>query len=106
MKSSLAWPPKWQPEATEAATPYVDTDYLVDFLVGDPSVSSRGTRYEGHIYETDDGRLEVIHDRSGRPDVYPWSLPPGPVLRMSVRLPKTRSTVVFQHPDWTPPARS
>jgi hypothetical protein len=82
--------------------PYVDSEYLVEVWVGDPSTSIDGTLIGGYIFTTDDGQLQIIHDRSGRPDVYPWRLLLGPVLRVTARLPGKRRFVVYAHPDWMP----
>jgi hypothetical protein len=69
-------------------SPYIDTDYIVDIYVGDPSTSLDGTRLEGYVLTGEEGCVHVIHDRSGRPDVYPWKHLRGPVLRMTARLPR------------------
>ena len=95
------WPPEWQAEAVAATEPYVNTEYLIDVLVG-PTTSISGTALAGYLYSTAAGELQMIYDHSERPDVYPWPLLRGPVLRVSVRLPKKRRTVVYAHPDWTP----
>lgn len=97
------WPPLWQPEAREALAPCIDTDIEVDLWVDPPTVPS-GTRYGGFVLTTDDGVLRIVHDHSGRPDVYAWDLPRGPVLRLKVRRgPGTRWKVAYTHPDWDPP---
>jgi len=98
----LTWPTRWQPEAIEAVAPYVNTEYLVEIWVGDPSTSVDGSLVAGYIFTTGDGQLRIIHDRSGRPDVYPWPLLIGPVLRATARLPRKRRAVVYAHPDWEP----
>jgi len=102
MKPELTWPARWQPEAIEAIAPYVDTDYLVEVLVGAPATSIDGSSLAGYLFTAGSGQVQIIHDRSGRPDVYPWSLLAGPVLRVTARLPSKRRSVVYMHPDWNP----
>ncbi|GIG25708.1 hypothetical protein [Cellulomonas denverensis] len=97
------WPGKWQPEAVAALEPYLGTDHIVEVWVGDPVTSRSGTLLEGHVYVADDGRVTAIHDRSGRPDVYPWPLLAGPVLRMTARIKGRKRKVIYEHPSWTPP---
>jgi len=100
--SLTRWPERWQAEAREALTPYIDSDWQVDLWVDLPTALS-GTRYGGYVYMADGGDLEVIHDHSGRPDVYPWKLPRGPVLRLKVRSGAgKRWRVVYAHPGWQP----
>jgi len=101
--ATLQWPDRWQSEAIEAVEPYVDTDYLVEIWVGDPASSIHGSLIGGYVFTTADGHLEIIHDRSGRSDVYPWRLLLGPVLRATARLPGKRRSVLYAHPDWHPP---
>ena len=79
--------------------PLIGSDSRIDVLVGPPETSIDGTRYAGFVYE-EDGQLMMIHDRSGRPDVYPWLLPIGPVLRLTVDDGPRRKRVVYRHPDW------
>jgi hypothetical protein len=95
------WPERWQPEAIEAVAAYVDSDFLVEMWLG-PTSSIDGTLLAGYVYTDEDGHLRIIHDRSGRSDVYPGPLLAGPVLRVAVRLPGKRRTIAFAHPDWTP----
>ena len=102
MLDASRWPKEWQDEAIEALTPYINTDYLVEVLVGDPADALSGTLLGGYLYTTEDGDLRVIHDHSGRADVHPWRLLMGPVLKITVRRPKKRRTVVFEHPSWPP----
>jgi len=98
-----SWPANWQPEVCALLEQLIGSDSRVDFLVGPPESSIGGTRFAGFVYE-DDGNLMLIHDHSGRPDVYPWHLPIGPVLRLEVIEGPRRKKVVYRHPDWTPPA--
>jgi len=98
--SVRSWPEHWQPDAIAAIEPYVGSDYRLEVLVGDPATSVSGTLLAGYLYDSDKG-IQVIHDRSRRPDVYPWPLLAGPVLRATACLPKRSRTVVFQHPDWS-----
>jgi hypothetical protein len=97
-----SWPAKWQPEVCAIFEPLIGSDSRIDFLVGAPETSIEGSRYAGFLYE-DDGILTMIHDRSGRPDVYPWPLPIGPVLRVEVSEGQRKRTVVYRHPAWTAP---
>lgn len=101
--SDHTWPEGWQPEAIAVAT-YVDSDFMVEMWLG-PTSSIDGTVLSGYGFTDEDGQLRIIHDRSGRPDVYPWPLLEGPVLRVAVRLPGKRRTIAFAHPDWSPRAR-
>lgn len=45
----------------------------------------------------------LIHDRGGRPDVYPWKLPIGPVLLLEVIEGPRKRRVLYRHPTWTGP---
>ena len=99
--TDLRWPETWQPEAIEAAQPYVDTEERLDILVDDPLVAVSGTRIAGHLYRGDDGQVMVIHDRSGRPDVYPWALLSGPVLTIKLLRPRRRAVELYRHPLWS-----
>lgn len=81
------------------------TDYIVEVWLGDPVESRSGTLLEGYMYVDDNGRATVIHDRSGRPDVYPWPLLAGPVLRMTARVKGRRRKVIYEHPQWAPQDR-
>ena len=103
--SERPWPAGWQPEVCALLEPLIGSDNRIDFLVGPPESSIDGTRYAGFLDE-DEGNLVVIHDRSGRPDVYPWQLPIGPVLRLEIIEGPRRRKVVYRHPAWTEPDRS
>jgi hypothetical protein len=48
----------------------------------------------------------IIHDRSGRPDVFPGELLSGPVLRVELLRPRRRPLVLYAHPDWNPPGHT
>lgn len=98
--TQLIWPDGWQDEAIAAAEPYVGTDERLDILVGDPTTSRSGTLMGGHVYCGEDGAVMVIHDRSGRPDVYPWRLLAGPVLVLNLLRPRRRALELYRHPDW------
>ena len=98
--STRRWPERWQRDAIEATEPYVNTDYLVEIVVGDPATSIDGSIIAGYVFTTGTGDLQIIHDRSERPDVYPGRLLMGPVLRVTARMPKKRRSVVYSHPDW------
>ncbi len=99
------WPARWQPEAIAAVEPYLDSEYLVEIWVGDPATSIDGSVVAGYIYTDQEGELKMIHDRSGRPDVYPWRPLMGPVLRITARIAGKRRTVAYAHPDWSPRTR-
>lgn len=101
MPTVTVWPAGWQPEAIAALEPYLGTDHVVEVWVGDPLTSRDGTLLAGHVFVADDGRVTVVHDRSGRPDVHPWPLLAGPVLRLTARVPGRRRAVLFEHPSWT-----
>jgi hypothetical protein len=96
----LRWPELWQPEAIEAALPYVGTDDRLEILVDDPAVAKSGTSLGGHLYRGDEGTVLIIHDRSGRPDVYPWPLLRGPVLLIRLLRPRRRAVELYRHPLW------
>ena len=97
----LVWPEKWQPEAIEAALPFVGAEDRLDILVDDPTVAVSGTRVGGHLYRGDDGTVMIIHNRSGRPDVYPWRLISGPVLLITLLRPRRRAIELYRNPLWT-----
>ncbi len=99
--AELIWPEGWQPEAIAAALPYVGTDDRLDILVDDPVVAKSGTLLGGHLFRGDDGVVMIIHDRSGRPDVYPWRLVRGPVLVIKLLRPGRRGVELFRHPQWS-----
>lgn len=98
----ITWPPDWQPEAIDAVLPYLGSDERLRIVVGPPETSLSGTVLAGHVY-VDDGVAMIIHDRSGRPDVYPWRLLGGPVLRIELLRPRRRPVVFLAHADWSPP---
>ena len=77
--SQLQWTELWQAEAISALEPYVNSKYIVELLVDDPATAIFGTAFGGYIYTEEGGDLRVIHDRSGRSDVYPGPLLRGPV---------------------------
>ena len=97
---NLTWPEGWQVEAIEAALPYVGTEDRLDILVGDPARSIHGTRLTGHLFRAGDGRVMVIFDRSGKPDVHPWALLGGPVLSIKLLRPRRRALELYRHPQW------
>jgi hypothetical protein len=96
------WPARWQPEAIAALEPLLGSDSVVEVWVGDPLTSRHGILLAGHVFVDADGRAAVVHDRSGRPDVHPWPLLAGPVLRLTARARGRRRTVLFEHPSWRP----
>ena len=87
---------------SQATEPYVGSDARVEIIVGDPERSIDGTVLAGLLFVAADGSVHVIHDRSGRSDVYPWRLLAGPVLRVSVLRPRRRRLDLFLHPTWRP----
>ena len=97
--AEIAWPADWQPEAIAAVVPYLGSDERLRIVVGPPETSFSGTVLAGHVY-VDDGVATIVHDRSGRPDVYPWRLLAGPVLRIELLRARRRPLVLFAHPDW------
>ena len=101
MTTDLIWPDLWQPEAIEAARPYVGTEDRLDILVDDPMLARSGTRLGEYLFRGDDGVVTIIHDRSGRADVYPWPLLRGPVLVITLLHPGRRATELYRHPLWT-----
>jgi hypothetical protein len=98
----VEWPPRWQPEAVEALTPYLGSDERLRIVVDDPATAIHGTVVEGHVY-VENGAPTIIHDRSGRPDVFPWQLLSGPVLRIELLRPRKRPQLLYAHPSWAPP---
>ena len=94
------WPDHWQHEARAALQPYFGADSRVRIIVGPPD-SLDGTVLEGFIDLIDDAPT-VLFDRSGGPDVYPWPLLQGPVLRILALQPRRKPTLVFAHAGWTP----
>jgi len=101
--NDLVWPERWQREAIDAALPYVDTDARLDIFVDDPETAVSGTRIAGHLFRGADGSVMAIHDRSGRPDVYPWRLLSGPVLVVHLLRPGKRPVELYRHPHWATP---
>jgi hypothetical protein len=73
----IEWPDRWQPEAIEALRPYLDSDERLRIWVGPPKRSLSGSMIEGHVY-VEGGTPMIIHDSSGRPDVFPGPLLLGP----------------------------
>jgi hypothetical protein len=79
---------------------HIGTDERLDILV-DPPTAMSGTRNAGHLYRGEHGTVMMIHDRSGRPDVYPWELLSGPVLTVKLLRPRRRAVELYRHPEWT-----
>jgi hypothetical protein len=98
------WPARWQPEAIEAVAPYIGGDVQIEILVDDPRTALSGTLIGGFLFVDADGAVAIIHDRSGRPDVYPWKLLSGPVLEVREVHPRRPRTVIYRHPDWSGPS--
>ena len=80
---------------------YLGTDTRLRIIVGDPKTSIDGTVMEGYAY-LENGVPTMIYDQSGRPDVYPWHLVSGPVLRIYTLDSRGKATAVYAHPEWTP----
>jgi hypothetical protein len=101
--SGARWPEGWQVEVIDVIEAFVDTDYRVDIWIGDPATSLGGSLIDGYVITGAHGQLKIVHDRTGRHDVYPWPLSsvPGPVLRVTAHLPGRRRSVVYIHPDWS-----
>ena len=97
---TLTWPERWQPEAIAAVLPYIDTEERLEILVDDPRTAISGTVIAGHVFARDDGGVGIIHDHSGRSDVYPWPLLSGPVLVVRLLRPRRRSLEMYRHPLW------
>ena len=97
----VEWPPHWQDEAKAAISPYFGRDCRLRILVDDPATAIDGTVLEGFLY-LDGSVPTMIYDRSGRPDVHPWRLLSGPVLRIYELIPRRKPLVVYAHPDWSP----
>jgi hypothetical protein len=102
---SLSWPRHWQKDAIDALRPYLDADVRVEIVLGDPRTSIDGTVMAGYVYTATDGRLEMLYDHTGPPNIYPWPLLVGPVLRIELLPARRRRRLIFAHPDWTPRAR-
>lgn len=97
---SVNWPADWQHEAIEAITPYLGADARLEVWFGSLK-SIQGSLVAGFVY-LDEGTPMMIHDWSGRPDVYPWKLLGGPILRIYELRPRRRKLIVFEDPRWTP----
>jgi hypothetical protein len=87
------WPAGWQREAIEAVLPHLGTDERLHILVGDPKKSIHGTLIGGHVH-VEDGTPMIIHDRSGRQDVFPGQLLSGPFP--SDRAPQTQKALCLR----------
>jgi hypothetical protein len=100
-ESEIEWPPRWQPEAIEALLPYLGSNERLRIIVDPPKKALSGTLIEGHVY-VEDRIPMIIHDRSGRPDVFPGPVLLGPVLQIELLRPRRRPLVRYAHPGWTP----
>src|SRR5215472_7083706 len=92
-------PRRWQDEAKRVISPYFGRDFRLRIVVDDPATAIDGSVLEGFVY-LDGAVPTIIHDRSGRPDVYPWPLLAGPLLRIYELVPRPKPFVVYAHPDW------
>ena len=97
----IAWPDDWQEEARAAVLPYFGTDDRLELVVGPPATSLFGSVFAGHVY-LDGDRPMIVHDRSGRADVYPWELPAGPVLRAYLLRPRRPRLTLYALEGWQP----
>ena len=97
----VEWPDYWQKDAQAALTDHFGTDDRIRIIVGDPQVSIDGSVLEGFVYLEENVPM-IIDDRSGRPDVHPWPLLRGPVLRIYQLRRRRPPTTIFAHSDWTP----
>lgn len=96
----IDWPPEWQIEAREVVKPYLGADVRLRIIVGPPT-SVDGSVMEGFVYL--DGRvLTCIFERSERPDLFPWRVLRGPVLRIEELQPRGKPSLLYAHPEWTP----
>ena len=95
----IRWPDRWQSEACVALEPYLGSDVRLDIILGPNDGLGGGTRLQGLVYLVDDVPT-VIHDRSGRSDVYPWSLLAGPVMRINELRPRRKPVTLFVDPEW------
>ena len=97
----VAWPDQWQAEARQRLQTYFGSEARVRIVLGDPEISVDGTVMEGHVY-LDDGVPTIVYDVSGRPDVHPWRLLQGPVLRIYELRARRKPFIVFANPGWRP----
>ena len=95
--TEIQWPPRWQEEAKRVISRYFGRDARLRIVVDDPATAIDGSVLEGFVY-LDDVIPTIIHDRSGRPDVYPWPLLAGPLLRIYELVPRRKPFVVYAHP--------
>ena len=96
--TEVKWPRLWQEEAKLAIGSYFGRDCRLRIVVDDLAAAIDGTVLEGFVY-LDGGVPTIIHDRSGRPGVYPWSLLSGPVLRIYELAPRRKRLAVYARPD-------
>ena len=99
--TEIEWPRRWQDAAKRVISPYFGRDSRLRIVVDDPATAIDGSVLEGFVY-LDGAVPTIIHDRSGRLNVYPWPLPQGPVLRIYELTPRRKPLVVYAHPGWSP----
>jgi hypothetical protein len=90
----IRWPVGWQQEAIDALLPYVGSEERVEIDFG----TEKGefvAKMAGHVY-VEDGEPMIIWDRSGRGDVYPWTLLTGPIQKIELLVPKRRRKLLFE----------
>src|SRR5215510_1982447 len=96
--TEIQWPPRWQEEAKRVISRYFGRDARLRIVVDDPASAIDGSVLEGFVYL--DGVIPtIIHDRSGRPDVYPCHCWQDPCFG------STSSSRVASH-SWSTPTRT
>ncbi|MEP6843169.1 MAG: hypothetical protein ABJA11_06590 [Pseudolysinimonas sp.] len=97
---TVQWPAGWQQDAIDAVTPLLGSDVRIEVWFG-PTHSVDGSLLAGYAYLEDDVPM-IIHDHTGRPDVYPWKLYGGHILRVYQLRPRRRKLILFADPHWVP----
>lgn len=97
----VQWPAGWQQEAREALEPYFGQPTRVDIWLGNDDLKF-SARISGNVY-LDEGVPTIIHDYSGKWDIYPWRILTGPVLRLYELQPRRRALILFSDERWTRP---
>ena len=99
--TTISWPADWQEAARDAVTAHADSEVRLRIVVGDPATSLDGSVIEGFVHLTDAVPV-IVFDNSGAPNVRPWPLLPGPVLRVYQLRPRRTPLCLFAHSGWTP----
>lgn len=97
---SVQWPEQWQQEAIDVVEPLLGVDLRIAIVFGRPH-EINGTLVEGFVY-LDGDVPTIIHDHSGKWDVYPWKLFDRPVLRVYQFRPRRRKLILYADSRWTP----